>query len=151
MSGILRISEAAVLAIHTAALLGAREGDILTTREIASFLGASEAHLSKVLQRLARSGLVASVRGPRGGFTLSRPAADVTLLQVYEAIDGPLAESGCLLEAPVCNGQCIMGDVLTKVDAIVREHLAGTRVSEVGISLKRNWDNAKKDNQDRQG
>lgn len=136
MSGILRISEAAVLAIHTAALLGAREGEVMTNREIASFLGASEAHLSKVLQRLARSGLVRSVRGPRGGFVLARPGGDVTLLEVYEAIDGPFEECECLLDAPVCKGECVLGDVLLEVNRIVRERLSGTRICDVSISME---------------
>lgn len=136
MPGILRISEAAVLAIHTAALLGAREGEVLTNGEMASFLGASGAHLSKVLQRLTRSGIVRSVRGPLGGFTLARPGGDVALLDVFEAIDGPFDQSECLLGTPVCDGECVLGDVLSEVNRIVRERLSGTRVCDIGISME---------------
>jgi len=148
MSGILRISEAAVLAIHTAALLAGSEGRVMTNGEMAQFLGVSEAHLSKVLQRLGRRGIVASIRGPRGGFTLGRPADEITLLEVYEAVDGPLREARCLLDAPVCGGRCLMGEVLAKVNSIVRGHLSGTRVSDVRISPEREEANAEENNQD---
>ena len=102
MANVLRISEAATLALHTLALLAARPGVILSTHKIAARLDASEAHLAKVLQRLARMGLVRSIRGARGGFVLGREPADVTLLEAYEAIDGPLRPSTCLMGHRVC-------------------------------------------------
>jgi Rrf2 family protein len=137
MSGLLKFSEAAVLAIHTVALLGVKKDRVLTNREIAVFLKASEAHLSKVLQRLARSGFVRSVRGPRGGFVLAGPASETTLLEVYEAIDGPLEDVRCLLGAPVCDGHCIMGDVICEVNALVGKRLSETKVSDVGAALEK--------------
>ena len=73
MANVLRISEAATLALHTLALLASRPGVILSTHKIAKRLEASEAHLAKVLQRLARMGLVRSIRGARGGFVLELP------------------------------------------------------------------------------
>jgi Rrf2 family protein len=151
MSGLLKISEAAVLAIHTAALLGVERGRVLTTREIASFLKASEAHLSKVLQRLAKSGFVTSVRGPKGGFMLSGPPEEITLLEIYEAIDGPLGDTRCLLGAPVCDGHCIMGDVLCEVNRLVARRLSETKIAEVGRGLQKGYSGEKRDNQDRQG
>lgn len=131
MSGLLRISEAAVLAIHTVALLGANEGDVLTNHQIADFLGASEAHLSKVLQRLAKAGFVTSLRGPRGGFQLSRPSEEITLLEVYELIEGALVTSDCLLSAPVCGGNCILGGMIRSVSETLREKLSTTTVSDM--------------------
>ena len=68
MPTMLKISEAATLALHTAFFLVTNPDRRLTTREMASTMGASEAHLSKVLQRLVHAGLVESVRGPKGGF-----------------------------------------------------------------------------------
>ena len=57
MPNVLKVSEAASLALHTTVLLAANSGELLSTREIASTLKMSAAHLSKVLQRLARHGL----------------------------------------------------------------------------------------------
>lgn len=47
-------------------------------------------YLLKILLQLVRSDVLGSIRGPRGGFYLSRPAGEITLLQIFEAIEGPL-------------------------------------------------------------
>ena len=113
MSTVLRISEAASLAFHTMALLATEHERPLTTHEIASAFDVSQAHLAKVLQRLAHAGLVRSARGPRGGFTLARPAEGITLLDVYETIEGPLTPSDCLLGSKICGGEaCIFGSLV---------------------------------------
>jgi Rrf2 family protein len=100
--------------------------------EVSTRLKASEAHLSKVFQRMVRGGFVKSIRGPKGGFILAKPPEKIALLQVYETIEGPLSNSRCLLEAPVCRGkECIFGRLLTNVNSEVREHLAETKLSEL--------------------
>lgn len=138
MSNVLRISEAASLALHSMVFLAANPGKLITTREIASKLHASEAHLSKVFQRLARVGLVKATRGPKGGFMLGKPANEITLLNVYESIEGPLVPSKCLLGAPICSGEkCILGGLLEMVDKQVREYLTETRLSELTSVYKR--------------
>ena len=109
MPNILRISEAASLALHSTVLLAANPGKLISTRDIASMLHVSEAHLSKVLQRLARAGLVRAIRGPKGGFRLVKPANETTLLEVYESIEGTLTPGKCLFESPICEGDaCIL-------------------------------------------
>ncbi len=135
MSNVLRISEAASLALHAAVFLAANPGKPISTREIASALEVSEAHLSKVMQRLARTGLVNSVRGPKGGFLLARSPARISLLEVYEAIEGRLLPANCLLGTPVCKGEgCILGDLVETLNGQVREYLSRTRLSElVGV------------------
>ncbi|MCK4620269.1 MAG: Rrf2 family transcriptional regulator, partial [Desulfobacterales bacterium] len=67
MSNIIKISEAASMAIHAMVFLASESGRIVPSREIATTLRSSEAHLSKVMQRLAKAGLVSSTRGPKGG------------------------------------------------------------------------------------
>ena len=132
MSNALRVSEAASVGMHTMVLLAANPGRLMTTREVADTLGVSEAHLSKVLQRLARAGFVRSVRGPRGGFQLADAPDKISLLQVYEAIEGPLEEGNCLLGRPVCDGpNCILGRLLKSVNQEVRQYLAGAKLSEL--------------------
>ncbi len=132
MSSLLRISDATSLAFHSIVLLAANPERPWPTAEIASALHASEAHLSKVLQRLAHHGLVRSTRGPGGGFALSRAADRITLLEVYEAVEGPLVASNCLLDTPVCGGaQCILGGLLEAVNRQVADYLSGTRVADL--------------------
>ena len=132
MSGILKISEAATLALHAGAYLASNSEGPAPTRRIASELNVSEAHLAKVLQRLSKEGLVRSTPGPKGGFNLAKPADEISLLEVYEAIEGPLGVGGCLLGEPVCkDGLCILGGLVTEVDQRVRDYLARTRLSQL--------------------
>ncbi len=121
------------------ALLAAREKEILPTRKIAEELGVSEAHLSKVLQRLTKVGLVRATRGARGGYSLEKSAEEVTLLQVYEAIDGPLRPSDCLLGHHKCNGsECILGELVGSINHQVADHLAGKRLGDLAGSFRKN-------------
>lgn len=139
MSVTWRISEAASLALHVMLLLAKEEGDqVLSTQRIASRLAASEWHLAKVLQRLAKAGLVRSCRGPRGGYQLAREAKGVTLLDVYQAIDGPLAASDCLLHEPMCDDErCILGPLLKQFNREMDARLRNTTLLQVaGIRLK---------------
>lgn len=132
MAVLLRISEAASLALHTVVLLAAEPGRVVSTGEIASTLRVSAAHLAKVLQRLAKAGLVRSIRGPKGGFILGRAGEEITLLEVYEAVEGPLVLSDCLFSEPICSGErCILGGLLEEVNDRVRGYLAETRISEL--------------------
>ena len=47
-------------------------------------------YLLKILQQLVRGGVLRSKRGPRGGFTLARPAEEITMLEIIESVDGPM-------------------------------------------------------------
>lgn len=77
-------------------------GGRVTLTEFANFGDAPEAFLSKVLQSLTRAGLTASHRGVSGGYTLGRPAEEITLLDVVEAMEGPLQLNICLGPASSC-------------------------------------------------
>lgn len=132
MSSVLQISDAASLALHSTVYLACHEGDAISTGQMAEDFGASKAHLSKVLQRLSRSGLVTSVRGPKGGFVLAKSPDEVTLREVYEAIEGELETVDCLLGEPVCaNGECMLGGLLSSLNAQVREKFSNTYLSDL--------------------
>lgn len=132
----LKISDAASLALHTASLLAAFPQELHTTRKIASVFWVSEAHLSKVLQRLAKHGLVKSFRGPGGGFALNRPGETIRLIEIYEAVEGPLEWKKCLLGHDVCPiDRCLMGDLLENVNQHVHDYLTHTRLSDLASSF----------------
>ena len=61
--------------------------------------------LAKILQRLTRKGLLRSLKGPTGGFTLSLPAEKITLFQIIEAIDGAEFMTTCVLGFSECSGR----------------------------------------------
>jgi Rrf2 family protein len=137
MSNFIKISEAASLAFHTAAYLAQHSERLVSSREIARALDASENHLSKVLQRLARSGIVRSTRGPNGGFRLRTPWEKMRLVEIYEAIEGPIAPGRCLLGLSVCKGnRCALGAVLHKTDDAVKRCLAGTTLADLAKGFR---------------
>ena len=136
MSSFMRISEAASLALHTVGMLAEEPDDVIATREIASRLAVSENHLAKVHQRLSRAGIVTAVRGPAGGFRLARPAADIKLIEVVEAIDGSCRPSQCLLGRPLCRrSSCMLGGLSDAINRHVIEFLSKTSVAQLGSSL----------------
>lgn len=131
MSPFPQFSEAVSLAFHSMVLL-ARSPSPLTVREVAERTGVSFHHLAKVFQRLRRAHLVLSSRGPKGGFVLARPPERITLLEVYEAIEGSLPEKVCLLGRALCPFErCIFGGLLEEFALRFREYLASHALSEV--------------------
>jgi Rrf2 family protein len=135
MQSVLRISQAASLALHTMAFLAENPERQISTKEIASTLRRSEFHLAKVLQRLTRAGLVTSVRGPRGGFMLRDGWEELTLLEIYEAIEGPLPPGHCIAGERICNReQCLMGGLVRNVTQQVADYLSQTRLGQVAVS-----------------
>jgi len=132
MPSLLKISEAASLALHTMALMAQDDEKKFSTREIASTLQRSENHLSKVLQRLARAGYIVSTRGPLGGFQLSGEWAERTFLEIYEVIEGPVDANPCIAGAPVCNrAQCILGGLTESVNRQFVDYMNGTKLKDL--------------------
>jgi Rrf2 family protein len=113
---------------------------VLAVRRLAVDLQASEAHLAKVLQRLAKAELVHSTRGPRGGFALARKAETVALLDICTAIDGPIGHDACLFGTPVCRGECLFGHHLAEATRGLIDYLATTTVADLLASAPAaNW------------
>ena len=136
MSNILNISEATSLAIHSAALLAQKTDELVSTKDIASQLHVSEAHLSKVLQRLSKVGIVKAVRGPKGGFSLGKPASKIALIDIYESIEGRFLSKRCLLDPKVCDGTgCMLGGFIESVDKKFRDYLKETKLSDLSINI----------------
>lgn len=128
----IQMSEATSLALHSMAFVAMAGGELVTVKEIADATGFSHAHLSKVLQRLVRAGLLDSVRGPRGGFRLPRPANEITLLQVYEAMEGRLTASACVAGTPsgkCAFAACILGDFPRRLTEDFRSFLESRDLS----------------------
>ncbi|MBI2186080.1 MAG: Rrf2 family transcriptional regulator [Acidobacteria bacterium] len=73
--------------------------------------------LAKVLQQLARLGYVAAQKGAHGGYHLTRPASAISLAEIVQAIDGPLAITACGRDEEQCEqfGTCTVRDPLVRV------------------------------------
>jgi len=132
MKQVLSITEAGVMGLHAMAILAFKEDQWRSTRKMAAALKVSEHHLSKVLQGLRRQGLIESVRGPRGGYTLAKGSDRISLLDIYEATEGQFPGHGCLLGKRVCAGKkCLLGDYPGIVNDQFRDYLAKTKLSEM--------------------
>ena len=85
----MRLSDGVEWALHCCTVLAlVPEGSAMPAARLAEFHGVPGAYLAKHLQSLARAGIVSSTQGPRGGYRLAKPAAEVTLLEVVDAIEG---------------------------------------------------------------
>jgi len=132
MAGLIHFSEAVNLGLHALLLLAATPAAARDNRRLAADLGVSANHLSKVLQRLQHAGLVTSTRGPAGGFRLAQAPQAVSLLKVYEALEGPLVHRNCLLSRPHCPaGSCIFGTLLTDTARAFEQHLRRTTLATI--------------------
>lgn len=130
---LLRFPEAASLGLHAMAHLAKNPQTSLSNQAIADRLGGSKHHLAKVTQRLAKSGLLQSGSGPRGGFRLARRADEITLLEICEATEGPLDAPGCLLEAQACDGtrDCLLGSMIQSISQQMCTFLTSTTLADL--------------------
>lgn len=126
----LRVSEAASLALHALVYLTKNPGRLSSSREIAGSLGLSEAHLAKVMQRLERSGLVRGRRGPAGGFLLAFPAGQLSLRKIYEIVEGPMQSDACLLGRPLGHNPCPLGRLLKGIERELATQLGRLTLAE---------------------
>lgn len=134
MNQVLRISGAGTMALHALAVLAAKEDQWRSTRKLALRLGVSPHSLAVVLQLLQRQGIIRSVRGPRGGYMLAKDSHRISLLDIYQAVEGKFSPEECLLEKRVCPGKkCILGELLEITSRQFRDYLAKTKLSEVSF------------------
>jgi len=137
MAALVRVSEAASIALHACIWMARNRAEYSSAREICAALGFSAAHFAKVMQSLARAGLVTSTRGPTGGSRLARAPEQITLLQVYEAVDGPARSDRCLLAPDICPAVCCtLGKTLAKHNDALQSLLAETTLAELTRGLK---------------
>ena len=127
----LKWSQAVLLAFHAMAMLAKTEKSPLTVDDMASSLGVSSDHLAKVMQKLSHSGLVKSVRGPNGGYSLDVNPSDTYMMSIYESIDGPYVARECEMREQGCGGcSCIFGDMIGDVNRVVFDYLTKTTLSD---------------------
>ena len=83
------------------------------TSQIAEVQKIPPSFLAKIISQLSIAGLIHTSRGARGGVLLSRPAASISLLEVVEAIDGPISLNECTLTPDICefSGDCPMHQI----------------------------------------
>ena len=98
------LSKSCEYALRTALHLAAADAEAYTAvREISDALRIPHHFLAKTVQTLIQAGLFASMRGPKGGIALARPADQVRLSEIVLAVDGPAVFHACVLGLPGCD------------------------------------------------
>lgn len=125
MGKIVTLSEAASIALH-GMIIVAKAEKMINVVKIAEMTTSSKHHVAKVFQRLVKEKFIESHRGPSGGFTLKRDPNEVTLLEIYEAIEGKIEVEECPMEKQVCPfDKCILNSVTRDMTYKYRDYLKG--------------------------
>ncbi len=113
---------------------------LVLVSEISKNQNIPETFLAKIFQRLSKAGLLRSSRGLKGGFSLGKPANKITMREVIEAIEGPIALNRCLLREGECGEEevCPIHQVWEKAQERFLEILDRTTMEDLAKQMVRN-------------
>src|SRR5438067_1296171 len=127
----MRLTRASSYALHAVVYMAVqKKNGPVASHHIARARGIPERFLLKVLKPLVSARVLHSIKGPNGGYRLARPASDISLLEVVEAVDGPIRGQAPLAQA---NGEAALDRRLESIcnqsaDQL-RKHLGKVRIS----------------------
>jgi Rrf2 family protein len=104
-----------------------------SAKDVADAYGIPPEALAKILQRLAKAGLLRSQHGINGGYTLARPAQTISAFEVIQAIDGPLFITSCVTVRGECEqtDRCNIREPLRKVNESIEAVLKRIKISHM--------------------
>jgi Rrf2 family transcriptional regulator, cysteine metabolism repressor len=96
-------------------------------------VGIPKQYLEQLLGNLRRAGLVGSVRGSQGGYCIARPPGEITVLDVIDAMEGPLELSDCMADESVCDRsmQCPVRHVWHRLTDSINRELSGITLGDM--------------------
>jgi len=130
----MKLSRASTYALYGLAYIAGQTGERhIPLSEIHDRRGVPEKHLAKIFQTLVKAGILTSARGVRGGFRLARPAESVSPLDVIEAIEGHIPESGCMLLVEECDREtaCRINAVWRRAQHEMLEVLRNSTIAQM--------------------
>jgi FeS assembly SUF system regulator len=121
----------ALIAVRHLATRGAEHSH--SASDIAEIYGISTPLLAKVLQRLAKHGVVTARHGSSGGYQLARHPKDISALEVISAVDGPLVITSCVTNHGNCDqsNTCTVREPLRKVNESIMQVLRAVTISQM--------------------
>jgi Rrf2 family protein len=141
----MRLSDGVEWGVHVCVLLASLPDDAaMPAAKLAEYHGVPAAYLAKHLQTLAAAGVLQTVKGARGGYRLARPATEISVLEVVEAIDGDESAFRCTeirRRGPVAQPAreytkaCGIHRAVTAADAAWRAELARTSIADLFVGL----------------
>ncbi len=131
MKNLVNVSEGTYLALHGLALIYQKAPKRMSVKAMAEELHASEAHLAKIFQKLHKTGIVESVRGPAGGFSLTSGADEVTFLYIYEIVEGKVSLGGCPFGKINCAFKsCIFSSELNRISKEIYDFFKSMKIKD---------------------
>lgn len=129
----LRISRLTDYGTMVLAELAARQPTLCSAGQVADTTRIAHPTVSKLLKSLARAGLVTSERGSHGGYTLARPAADITAAEIIDALEGPLSITECSATDGQCDFErwCHVGTAWQQINARIRAALGEVSLADL--------------------
>lgn len=120
-------------------IAGEYGGDPVPISAIAESQEISGKYLEQVVGALRRANLIVSRKGVRGGYTLGRPPADITLWDVINALDAHTAPVDCVPEPQACEraGDCLTRSIWTLLDARLKEFWTGFTLADLVSAMQR--------------
>lgn len=114
-------------------LAEAKPGELQQTKQVAARQEIPEAFLNKIVQILHKGGLVETCRGAQGGIRLAKPSDQITLRQVIETVEGPIALNRCLASNEPCPRQenCLIHANLAHVQEVLIQELDKITISSL--------------------
>ena len=134
----LRLSKKSDYALMAMKHLAVRPGAAsASAREIAEQYDIPIELMAKVLQQLARRGLLTSHQGTRGGYQLSKPTTAISVADIIQAIDGPLTVTACSTEDEQCEQftKCNIRDPLWRIKDRILASLAECSLAEISTDV----------------
>lgn len=109
-----------------------REDGAISAKRVAEAFGIPQELLAKILQRLAKKGLIKSLNGPKGGYVLARAPEEITVGQLVRAVEGPIHIVSCLedLDCPQFE-HCNLRGPVQKIQASISELLDTMTLAEL--------------------
>ncbi len=111
------------------------DGTFNLAKNLASKLELPGPYLAKILQGLVQAGILESVRGPKGGFRLTRPSHRITVGEVVAAMEGPEAMEGCIMGFPSCGDDhpCPLHDAWSAVKTHVTASMTEATIRDLQL------------------
>lgn len=134
----MQITRQADYAIRAVLFLSRLEpGRRASTSAVAKEQSIPPSFLAKIISQLSIAGLLHTSRGARGGVMLARDAGEITLLDVVEAIDGPITLNECVEDAADCvlGSGCALREVWCLAQDELVNRLKGTNFSQIALSM----------------
>jgi Rrf2 family iron-sulfur cluster assembly transcriptional regulator len=136
----MRFSKRSLYAVRAIVRLAAQHEDHpVSIREISEIEDISLPYLEQLFACLRRSELVKSVRGPGGGYVLSRPPGEINLYQIIESVDETIAPAACTDKDSVCmrSPDCFMYPVWSELGEKIHDFLVNISIEDLMAKAKR--------------